>query len=70
MLHVHTHAIQNILKEERKEGFDDGIRNGYQVAERILRWWSSNHELKEPHSNEKLEKWSQDALAELRAKLS
>lgn len=62
--------IEDILKKERKEGYQQGIAEGYAVAERIMVWWLSNHQLVQPRSQEKLEGWSRDELAKLKAKLS
>lgn len=62
-------SINSFLESEYKEGYDNGIVTGYAVAQSIMAWCLSNHQLKEPHSHETLEKWSKDALAGLKAKL-
>ena len=61
--------LTNILGREHTDGYQKGLFQGLQVAERIFGWYSTNHHLKQPKTPEILESWSQEALRELRDKI-
>ena len=61
-------AFDEILVKETNKANREGLNEGWHVAQRILAWWSCNHKLKNPHSRATLEKWSLDAMQELRDK--
>ena len=52
-----------------REGYNDGIAKGRDIAQRIMLWFTTNNHLVEPHSIAKLEEWSRNALNELQYKL-
>ncbi len=58
--------INDILTEAYQEGKRDGIAEGLAVAERIMLWYSTNHQLKEPRTPEILEQWSRNELKGLK----
>lgn len=60
--------INKIVDDERREGYNDAIAKGRQIAERILLWFTTNEDLKFPHPIAKLAEWSRKAIDELRYK--
>lgn len=61
--------IQAILKEEAAEAFGNGISLGLEAANRIMVWFTVNHQLVKPHSAETLKQWAENELNQLREKL-
>jgi flagellar biosynthesis/type III secretory pathway protein FliH len=65
-----TKQIEEILRQVREEGFQNGLAEGYRAAERIAILWGVNHKLKVPHSVEWLIDESRKELENLKIKLT
>lgn len=61
----HIQKVKTIMLNTESEGKIEGLHTGLQFANRIALWWMHNEDLKEPHSRETLEQWTEDALKEL-----
>lgn len=44
----------------------EGLNEGLTVAQRIATWHGVNHTLEKPHSREKLLRWSEESIRDLR----
>ena len=62
-------SVEDMFVEEHRAGFQNGVAYGHSIAERIFLLWFTNDQLKEPSSIDTLEKWSREALDELKKKL-
>lgn len=58
-----------LMDAEYKEGYNNGISEGYAVAQRIFINYAVNPKLDEPFSQEKLREWAEKGLEELKAKM-
>jgi hypothetical protein len=61
--------IAELLEQEQRDGYVNGIAEGYAVAQRIFVWFATNHQLKEPKTIDELQEWSRKELDGLRSKL-
>jgi len=62
-------TVTELMDAEYKEGYNNGISEGYAAAQRIFLHYAANHKLAEPFSQEKLKEWAEKDLEQLKAKM-
>ena len=65
-----NNVVDKLFEEERKDGYRNGIAEGYAVAQRIFVWFSTNHQLNEPKHIDQLREWSNIELTKLKKNLA